>query len=117
MRDDPPDETLEFARSLRRNATPAERKLWTYLRAKRLSGYKFCRQRPIAGYIADFICFEAKLIVEADGRQHADSEHDARRDAALAAAGFLTLRLWNADILEHTEGVFTMIDEALRRKL
>ena len=85
---------------MRSNATDAERQLWYLLRAHRLHGLKFRRQVPIEGYIVDFVCFEARLIVEADGGQHAENASDAERDRRLATAGFLTLRFWNTDILQ-----------------
>jgi very-short-patch-repair endonuclease len=89
----------KLAKSMRRNATEAERRLWYMLRGHRLQGLKFRRQVPIDGYIVDFVCFEARLIVEADGGQHVDAAGDANRDRHFAAAGFLTLRFWNHDIL------------------
>jgi very-short-patch-repair endonuclease len=64
----------QLGRSLRRSQTDAEAKLWGYLRARRLDALKFRRQVPIAGYIADLACIDAKLIIELDGSQHADRE-------------------------------------------
>ena len=87
------------ARALRRAMTEPERKLWHLLRSRRFSGFKFRRQVPIGPYFADFICFEARLIVEADGGQHCDSAHDARRDAWLAAEGYRIRRFWNVEIM------------------
>ncbi|MFL5239582.1 MAG: endonuclease domain-containing protein, partial [Rhizomicrobium sp.] len=63
----------EAARQLRLNATDAERKLWYCLRDKRVLGLRFRRQQPIGPYIADFYCSAAKLVVELDGSQHADT--------------------------------------------
>ena len=95
----------EFARHLRRrNATEPERRLWQILRAHRLGGLKFRRQVPIDGYILDFVCLRARLIVEADGSQHAD-DADRARDAHFAAKGFATIRLWNNDIIHNPDGV------------
>lgn len=54
-------------RQLQQNMTPAERTLWQHLRGKRLGGYKFRRQQPFGGYILDFVCLEAKLMIEIDG--------------------------------------------------
>jgi very-short-patch-repair endonuclease len=62
--------TAQRAKDLRKIQTPHEEKLWRYLRAKRFSGYKFKRQEPIARYIVDFVCYEAKLIIELDGSYH-----------------------------------------------
>jgi very-short-patch-repair endonuclease len=78
-----------------------------------LQGYYFRKQCPIGPYIADFACLEAKLIVEIDGGQHADSATDTARDAWFTAHGYRTLRFWNNDVLQNTEGVILTITEAL----
>ena len=104
----PPQKRL-LAKSLRLNATPAERRLWQLLRAKQLEDLKFKRQVPLDGYVADFVCFEARLIIEADGGQHSGSVHDQKRDAHFAARNFKTLRLWNNDITQNPEGVIAEI--------
>jgi len=102
------------ARSLRRHATDAERLLWQHLRSRRLAGYKFRRQVVIAPYIADFVCLEPKLIVEADGGQHQEQRaYDDRRTACLEAAGYRMLRFWNHEILTETEAVLERIHRAL----
>lgn len=99
-------ETLrQRARDMRKEPTDAERALWRLLRDRRFAGYKFRRQVPIGDYIADFVCFSERLIVEADGSQHAESARDARRDAWFAAQGFRVRRFWNADILRNREMV------------
>jgi very-short-patch-repair endonuclease len=100
-----------FAKTLRVNLTPAERRLWAVLRAGRLQGLKFKRQVPLDGYVLDFVCYEAKLIVEADGGQHSDAEGDRVRDAHFAAEGYLTLRFWNNDTMERIDSVATRIGE------
>ncbi|MBZ9815791.1 endonuclease domain-containing protein [Mesorhizobium sp. CA7] len=94
-----------FARTLRREMTEAEHKLWQELRDRRLDRIKFRRQVPIGKYVADFACLEARLIVELDGSQHADSESDLERGAELKARGFRILRFWNDDILKDMSGV------------
>lgn len=94
-----------LARSMRKAPTEAEAALWRILRNRRFSGFKFRRQVPIGGYIADFVCFEARLIVEADGSQHAESVRDERRDRWLEAQGFRIRRFWNGDILHRREAV------------
>ena len=103
----------EFARALRRNATPAERVLWTQLRLLKERGFHFRRQAPIGRYIADFAEFKTRLVVEVDGSQHIDSAHDAARDACLAAQGFRVLRFWNGDVLENLSGVTESIHHVL----
>ena len=87
------------ARAMRRAPTDAERALWRLLRDRRFSGYKFRRQTPLGPFIVDFLCFEARLIVEADGGQHGDNACDIARDAWLVAQGFHVRRFWNAEIL------------------
>jgi very-short-patch-repair endonuclease len=93
------------ARGLRRDMTEAERALWYLLRSRRFSGFKFRRQMPIGHYIADFVCLECRLIVEADGGQHAESTYDERRDRWLKDQGFRVLRFWNFDILRKRDEV------------
>jgi very-short-patch-repair endonuclease len=101
-----------LARSLRSNATPAERALWQQLRLLKSEGRHFRRQVPIAGFVADFACHYPKLVVELDGGQHGQdlaSERDERRSAALAAHGYKVLRFWNSEVFEALEGVVDMI--------
>jgi len=95
------------ARHMRREATDAERKLWLLLRDRRLAGAKFRRQAPIGPYIADFVCLRRKLIVEADGGQHFESQNDLVRDQWLAAEGYAVVRYANNDILNNPEGVLS----------
>ena len=76
------------ARAMRRAPTDAERRLWRLLRDRRLSGLKFRRQVPVGPYIVDFLCVGARLIVEADGSQHAENSRDKVRDAYLARQGW-----------------------------
>ena len=106
---------LTFAKTLRQNMTDAERLLWRHLRGHRLAGSKFKRQQPIGPYIADFVDLAARLIIEADGGQHDESAHDAKRDAWLISQGFRVLRFWNNEILGNTEAVLEAILTALER--
>ena len=100
--------SLDHAKQLRSNQTGAEQRLWYYLRAKRFMGLKFKRQKPIGPFIADFVCMEHKLVIEADGGQHG-SDADVKRDAWFQSAGFTVLRFWNHEILEQTEAVLERI--------
>jgi len=93
--------------------TEAERKLWFLVRNRRLAAYKFRRQVPIGNYIVDILCPDHKLIVEADGSQHADSAYDKARDDWLSAQGFRVLRIWNNDVLGNIEGVLMTIQAEL----
>jgi very-short-patch-repair endonuclease len=69
---------------------------------------------PVGPFIVDFACVEHRLVIEADGGQHADSEYDARRSAWLEARGWRVLRFWNNENLANTEGVQEAILQALR---
>ena len=102
------------AKEMRSAQTEAEHRLWQLLRAHRFSGYKFRRQVPIDFYIADFICFARRLVIELDGGQHAESENDGKRDAFLRSQGFRVLRIWNNDLFTNEEGVAEAIFAALR---
>jgi len=100
------------SRALRQNSTDGERKLWSVLRSRQLSGFKFRKQVEIDGYVVDFLCPERRLIIEVDGGQHTP-ERDARRTAYLEGQGFRLVRFWNNDVLQNLDGVWTMIEEAL----
>src|SRR4051794_41982464 len=114
MKRPPGNDMLKRVRSLRRELTPAERLLWSQLRNRRLEGFKFRCQMWLCGYIADFACPDAKLVVEADGSQHAEaSEYDERRSKAFEAAGFRTLRFWNNEIFGNLDGVLGAIRAVL----
>ena len=116
MRRPKPDEpdSLERVRGARQESTPAERKLWAYLRARQLGGYKFRRQVWLGPFIADFFCSEAKLVIEVDGDTHAFQEgYDRRRTAWLAGEGFRVVRVTNADVMQNIQGVVEHLMEAL----
>jgi very-short-patch-repair endonuclease len=103
-------ETWKRARKLRQSATDAERLLWRYLRRENFTAYKFRRQYPIAGYIVDFVCVSAKLVVELDGGQHLDAlEYDKERTRKIAVCGYRVLRFWNDDVFLRTEAVLEEI--------
>ncbi|MDR6234193.1 endonuclease domain-containing protein [Pseudomonas oryzihabitans] len=104
---------VTHARSLRRNQTDAERALWQHLRGKRFQGFKFRRQHPYGRYILDFVCLEARLVIELDGGQHQGSVADRTRDAWLGAQGFQTLRFWNHDVLNQPEAMLERLFAAL----
>ena len=102
------------ARDLRGTSTHFERRLWAKLRGRQFGGRKFRRQVPIAGFVADFACLEANLIIELDGDQHGDTvERDERRTAILRRAGFRVLRFWNSEFNESLKDVLTEIEQAL----
>jgi very-short-patch-repair endonuclease len=101
-----------LARNLRRRLTPAERRLWHALKAHRFQDLHFRRQVPIGPYIADFICYGAKLVIEVDGEQHGfdrNATRDQERDRWSAGQGFRVLRFWNADVLKQIDSVLDTI--------
>ncbi|MBI4334242.1 MAG: endonuclease domain-containing protein [Chloroflexi bacterium] len=99
---------------LRRGQTDAERRLWSRLRRKQLDGFNFRRQQPVGPCVADFVCFEKKLIVELDGSQHDEGrEKDEEKTAWLNKGGFTVIRFWNNDVFGNLEGVWEVIEEAL----
>jgi len=100
----------DFAKTLRTSSTDAEKLLWKHLRGKKLFGLKFRRQEPIGRYIADFVCYERRVIIELDGGQHSiDKEKDQERDRWFRGEGFRVLRFWNNDVLSQTEEVLETI--------
>ena len=109
MRQAVPPPHRDFARKMRADSTKAENVLWQALRGKQLGSLKFKRQVPLDGYILDFVCFEAKLIVEVDGSQHAEAVRDVERDRHFEAAGFKVLRFLNDDVLTGLDGVCMVI--------
>ncbi|QRP64512.1 DUF559 domain-containing protein [Rhodanobacter sp. FDAARGOS 1247] len=105
------------ARRLRNEGTDAERRLWQHLRHRQLAGHKFRRQYPLAGYIVDFICVPARLVVELDGGQHLDAvEYDRRRTEILEREGYCVLRFWNDEVLLRTEDVVGEIFRVLEER-
>lgn len=102
------------ARALRNHGTDGERRLWRGLRHEQLGGHKFRRQYPLAGYIVDFVCIPARLVVELDGGQHLDAlAYDERRTETLRREGYRVLRFWNDDVLLRTDDVVAEIFRVL----
>ncbi|MDF3810482.1 DUF559 domain-containing protein, partial [Rhodopseudomonas sp. BAL398] len=107
------DQRIPRARSLRRNPTDAERKLWQRLRRPGFAGAHFRRQATIGPYYADFACHSLRLVIEIDGGQHDGSTSDVVRTKYLNAAGYRVLRFWNNDVLQNIDGVLQTIVDAL----
>ncbi len=108
---------MHRAGELRREPTPAEAKLWKYLRSLDLDGTHFRRQYAIDNYIVDFCAPRAKLIVEVDGSPHVDQQdRDTERTDFLNAKGYCVLRFWNNDILNNIEYVMAAILQAIPDK-
>lgn len=103
-----PQERRERDRSLRREATSAERLLWSRLRAGRLGGaWPVRRQVPIGRFIVDFACHAARLVIEVDGAAHCTDEEraqDARREGFLRSVGYEVLRCTNDEVFSNLDG-------------
>ena len=111
-RRDPTPRLKNFARNLRKRSTDAERKLWGLLRDRQLENFRFRRQRPIGGFIFDFICLDQNLVVELDGGQHADPAaigKDAERTRRLENLGLRVLRIPDDEMLKDPQAVIRTI--------
>ena len=103
-------------RTLRKNFTDAERKLWSRLRGRQLSGFKFFRQYSVGPYILDFFCPAIKLAIELDGGQHAQGAqafYDERRTEYLNKCDIKVIRFWDSDVFRNTDGVLLEISRNL----
>jgi very-short-patch-repair endonuclease len=108
---------MHRAGELRHEPTPAEAKLWKYLRSQTLDATHFRRQYAIDKYIVDFCAPRARLIIEVDGSQHLNQQdYDAERTEFLKAKGYRVLRFWNNDILNNIQDVMSAILQAIPKK-
>jgi very-short-patch-repair endonuclease len=108
------------ARQLRASQTSAEAKLWQALRNRSLSRWKFRRQWPIDQYIVDFVCLDAKLVIEVDGATHSTESElaaDAHRTRVLERCGFHVLRILNVDVYRNLPGVLETILAELEHRI
>ena len=106
---------LTNARSLRKNMTPQERHLW--YDCLRFCSPRFRRQEMIGNYIADFFCYEAKLIIELDGSGHYEPEkarQDDQRTSYFHTLGLRVLRFSNLDVDTNFQGVCQTVLLALK---
>lgn len=100
--------------------TDAEKILWKHLRGKQIHGVQFYRQKPLAGYIVDFYCAAARLIVELDGAQHYEAQNkanDTERSKVLAALGLEVLRFDNRQIMTEMDAVLNVIANVVEKKI
>ncbi|MFT4098068.1 MAG: DUF559 domain-containing protein [Rhodoblastus sp.] len=105
------------AQKLRGEATRAERILWRAVNRRQLDGFKFRRQAPLAGYIADLACHEARLVIELDGATHSTEEElaaDVQRQTKTEEQGYTVLRFRNAKIYGNLDGAAETILLKLR---
>jgi len=104
------------ARSMRKEMPEPERRLWLELRAQRLLGVKFRRQKVIGQYIADFAANQPKLVIELDGDSHASQvDYDATRTRFLENEGYAVIRFTNRDVMSNMEGVLHVIASEIER--
>ena len=107
--------TKHKAIELRKDSTPAERKLWSYIRNDQL-GVTFRRQHAIGKYIPDFYSPKAKLIIELDGSQHLEqAEYDEERTKYLESLGYRVIRFWNKEVMNNIDGVMLAILQAIEK--
>ena len=107
-----PQSSFLKAKSMRKNMTVAEEKLWEELRENKMGGYKFRRQHPILVYIVDFYCHSQKLIIEVDGDYHLDPDQmklDEERTKALEELGLSVIRFTNDQVLNDFDAVIREI--------
>lgn len=105
---------IATARAFRQGNVLVEDRLWAMVRGRKIDGFKFRRQVPIDRYFADFLCLEAKLIVEVDGPSHAHQvEHDQRRTEVLERLGYTIIRFSNGDVLSDSSSVRIRLQQAL----
>lgn len=106
-------EKLQRARELRCESTPAEKVLWQALRGNQLGGFHFRRQQIVAGFIVDFFCHAASLVVELDGEVHLQQKaYDAERAKTLSEMGLSVLHFPNNEVLQSLPRVLAKILDA-----
>ena len=112
-------ELKELARKLRKDSTPAEIRLWSELmRARKMKGYSFLRQRSVLNYIADFMCKKLKLIIEVDGYSHHFKRQwykDKARQKELEDYGFTVLRFWDREVFNELDNVSRVIEQWIEK--
>jgi len=106
---------MHRAGELRKELTPAEKKLWAYLRGDKLNGVNFRRQHAIGNYIVDFVSIKEKLIIELDGSQHLEQvQYDIERTRYLESQGYKVVRFWNNQVENDLNGVIQKLDEIMK---
>ncbi len=99
-------------RALQGSPIEAEHILWHRLRRRRIGGFRFRRHVPVGRYVCDFVCPQARLVIELDGNRDFE-RYDERRTQFLQWQGLRVLRFWNTDVLKHPDEVLTAINAAL----
>ena len=104
------------ARELRKNSTPSEIELWKGLRAGKMQGYTFNRQKPLDRYIVDFYCRKLKLVIEIDGASPDEKRaYDLRRQKRLESLGLHVIRFYDHDVMNHLDGVLYKIEQTIKK--
>jgi very-short-patch-repair endonuclease len=109
---------FEFSKVLRKAGTETEDILWQCLRNRKILGFKFRRQHPLDKYIADFYCYEAKLVIEVDGEIHnklENKEYDKGRSYELKEHGITVIRFTNEEVNDHLDMVLNVIKGYLQK--
>lgn len=104
----------ELARKLRNNSTKSEIALWQELKGKKIYGYDFHRQKPLLNYIADFYCYELKLVIELDGYTHQFEEvqvKDEQKQVTLEKLGLTVMRFQDNEIFKDMNNVLRVIEK------
>jgi very-short-patch-repair endonuclease len=110
----------ERARELRNNPTPAESRLWQFIKGKRIMGFDFHRQKPLDSYIVDFYCYELPLIIEIDSEIHNHDEQiikDQIRSEILEDYRLTIIRFTNDEVLNNTTEVLHQLKNWIRNKI
>ncbi len=110
----------QFSRALRSNMTDAEQHLWQRIRNKQICGVQFYRQKPLLSFIVDFYCPVAMLVIELDGGQHFEQDHqtkDRERDIQLAGTGLKVLRFDDRQVLLECDAVLAVIYGVVIKRL
>ena len=111
---------IHRAQHLRKQQTNAESLLWQALRNRKLARWKFRRQHPINGFVVDFVCLDAKLVIEADGATHStdcEIRQDADRTRILESCGYHVVRFTNMDVYSNLDGVMEAILAELEQRV
>ena len=109
--------TMRQSVKLRKELTPAEKKLWAYLRGDKLNGVNFRRQHAIGNFIPDFVSIKRRLIIELDGSQHLEqAEYDIERSKYFESLGYKVVRFWNNQVENDLNGVIRAIEFSLNNE-
>ena len=109
--------TMRQAVKLRKELTPAEKKLWAYLRGDKLNGVNFRRQHAIGNFIPDFVSIKRRLIIELDGSQHLEqAEYDIERSKYFESLGYKVVRFWTNQVENDLNGVIRAIEFSLNNE-